>query len=138
MVTLLYILVSFLSNRKDQSGDDTGKVKESISNLTQEMHDDGYEYLGDYFYSLYNKGEKIRNHYTARNEHYLAEFKAICEKQDLDKMLGIQGWYAPGCNVHRSPLGGRNFEYFSEDGVQAGIFCAYSVKGATENGDDFV
>lgn len=77
-----------LSNRKDQSGDDTGKVKESISNLTQEMHDDGYEYLGDYFYSLYNKGEKIRNHYTARNEHYLAEFKAICEKQKLDKNLG--------------------------------------------------
>lgn len=78
----------FLSNRKDQSGDDTGKVKESISNLTQEMHDAGYEYLGDYFYSLYNKGEKIRNHYTARNEHYLAEFKAICEKQNLDKNLG--------------------------------------------------
>ena len=78
----------FLSNRKDQSGDDTGKVKESISNLTQEMHDDGYEYLGDYFYSLYNKGEKIRNHYTARNEHYLAEFKAICEKQKLDENLG--------------------------------------------------
>ena len=78
----------FLSNRKDQSADDTGKVKESISNLTQEMHDAGYEYLGDYFYSLYNKGKKIRNHYTARNEHYLAEFKAICEKQDLDKNLG--------------------------------------------------
>lgn len=78
----------FLSNRKDQSADDTGKVKESICNLTQEMHDAGYEYLGDYFYSLYNKGEKIRNHYTARNEHYLAEFKAICEKQDLDKNLG--------------------------------------------------
>lgn len=78
----------FLSNRKDQSADDTGKVKESISNLTQEMHDAGYEYLGDYFYSLYNKEEKIRNHYTARNEHYLAEFKAICEKQDLDKNLG--------------------------------------------------
>lgn len=80
----------FLSNRKDQSGDDTGKVKESICNLTQEMHGAGYEYLGDYFYSLYNKGEKIRNHYTARNEHYLAEFKAICEKQDLDKNLGSE------------------------------------------------
>lgn len=52
------------------------------------MHDAGYEYLGDYFYSLYKRGEKIRNHYTARNEHYLSEFKAICEKQDLDKNLG--------------------------------------------------
>lgn len=80
----------FLSNRKDQSADDTGKIKESISNLSQEMHDAGYEYIGDYFYSLYYKGEKIRNHYTARNEHYLAEFKAICEKQNLDKNLGTE------------------------------------------------
>ena len=50
------------------------------------------------------------------------------------KALGIQGWYAPGCNVHRSPFGGRNFEYFSEDGVLAGYFVAYTVKGCTENG----
>lgn len=77
----------FLSNRKDQGGDDTGKVKEGISNLTQEMQDAGFKYLGDYFYSLYNKGEKIRKHYTARNEHYLAEFKAICKMQNLDEDL---------------------------------------------------
>ena len=50
------------------------------------------------------------------------------------KALGIQGWYAPGCNVHRSPLGGRNFEYFSEDGKMCGYFVAYTVKGCTENG----
>ena len=50
------------------------------------------------------------------------------------KALNIQGWYAPGCNVHRSPLGGRNFEYFSEDGLLAGTFVAYTVKGCTENG----
>lgn len=78
----------FLSNRKDQGGDDSGKVKEGISALTQEMQEAGFEYLGDYFYSLYNKGEKIRNHYTARNEHYLNEFKAICNKQELNKELG--------------------------------------------------
>lgn len=80
----------FLSNRKDQSGDDSGKVKEGISTLTQEMNEAGYEYLGDYFYALYNKGEKIRKHYTARNEHFLSEFKAICEKQDLEKELGSE------------------------------------------------
>lgn len=50
------------------------------------------------------------------------------------KALGINGWYAPGCNIHRSPLGGRNFEYFSEDGVLAGQFVAQTVKGSTENG----
>ena len=50
------------------------------------------------------------------------------------KALNIQGWYAPGCNVHRSPLGGRNFEYFSEDGFMCGKFVAQTVKGCTENG----
>ena len=77
----------FLSNRKDQTSDDTGKVKEGISSLTEEMNKAGFEYLGDYFYHLYNNGEKIRKHYTARNEHYLAEFKAICKKQDLSQDL---------------------------------------------------
>jgi beta-glucosidase len=48
--------------------------------------------------------------------------------------LNIQGWYAPGCNVHRSPLGGRNFEYFSEDGRMCGVMDGWTVKGATENG----
>lgn len=78
----------FLSNRKEQGGDDTGKVKEGISVLSEEIQNAGFEYLGDYFYSLYNKGEKIRTHYTARNEHYLKEFKAICEVQELDRRLG--------------------------------------------------
>ena len=77
----------FLSNRKDQAGDDTGKVKEGINLLSEEMNQAGFEYLCDYFYHLYHKGEKIRNHYTARNKHYLAEFKAICKKQNLDKNL---------------------------------------------------
>lgn len=48
--------------------------------------------------------------------------------------LNIQGWYAPGCNVHRSPLGGRNFEYFSEDGYMCGVFVAKTVEACTENG----
>lgn len=48
--------------------------------------------------------------------------------------LGIDGWYGPGANIHRSPLGGRNFEYYSEDPTLAGIMCAYEVLGAKEQG----
>lgn len=77
----------FLSNRKDQSSDETGKVKESIGKLTEDMNNAGFQYLGDYFYHLYNQGEKIRNHYTARNGHYLKEVRVICEKQGLDAAL---------------------------------------------------
>ena len=77
----------FLSNRKEQNGDDDGTVKTAIGDLSAEMKAAGCEYLGDYFYLLYGKGERIRKHYTARNEHYLAEFRAICAKQCLDKDL---------------------------------------------------
>ncbi len=48
--------------------------------------------------------------------------------------LGITGWYGPGGELHRSPLGGRNFEYYSEDPVLSGTICAYHVLGAKERG----
>ena len=44
------------------------------------------------------------------------------------------GWYAPGVNIHRSPFGGRNFEYMSEDGFLTGIMAAYEVQGAQSKG----
>lgn len=31
--------------------------------------------------------------------------------------FGFDGWYGPSMNLHRSAFGGRNFEYYSEDGV---------------------
>lgn len=46
----------------------------------------------------------------------------------------IKGWYAPGANIHRSPFGGRNFEYFSEDALLSGVFAAEVVRGAKNKG----
>ncbi|MBO4908414.1 MAG: glycoside hydrolase family 3 C-terminal domain-containing protein [Lachnospiraceae bacterium] len=48
--------------------------------------------------------------------------------------MDVSGWYAPATNTHRSAFAGRNFEYYSEDGVLAGYMCANAVDGARSHG----
>lgn len=48
--------------------------------------------------------------------------------------MGIEGWYAPGVNIHRSAFGARNYEYYSEDGQLSGMISAQAVAGAKSKG----
>lgn len=48
--------------------------------------------------------------------------------------MGVTGWYAPSMNMHRTAFGGRNFEYYSEDGVLAGKMAAKAVEAAKKHG----
>jgi len=70
----------FLSNRLEGTKESEGAVKKSIAEISKVKGD---KTLGQYFYEKYQNGEKIRDTYTHREEHYLEEFKRICAFQDL-------------------------------------------------------
>lgn len=48
--------------------------------------------------------------------------------------MGVSGWWGPGANTHRSPFGGRNYQYYSQDGVQAARIAAAVSRGAQSKG----
>ena len=49
----------FLSNRKESTKEGDGPVKQKIQTLNTSMEASGCEFIGEYFYRLYENGDKI-------------------------------------------------------------------------------
>lgn len=62
-------------------------------------------------------------------ELYVLEGKELV-RNNIDTLLG------PGLNIRRSPLNGRNFEYFSEDPLISGLFAAACTRGIRKGGSN--
>lgn len=65
------------------------------------------------------------------NRELLYEFGSACGYEA--EIQGVDSWLAPGMNIIRNPIGGRVFEYFSEDPFWTGICGIQIAKGAMEN-----
>lgn len=62
-------------------------------------------------------------------ELYVYEGQELAQNK-IDALLG------PGMNIHRHPLGGRNFEYFSEDPLVTGLMAVAQLEGLREGGSN--
>ncbi|MBE7088562.1 MAG: hypothetical protein E7370_03465 [Clostridiales bacterium] len=63
----------------------------------------------------------------------LAEDFGLSYAQDMTS-VGINGLWGWGVNIHRTPVGGRNWEYYSEDPFISGTILLNAVKGLNKGG----
>ena len=64
----------------------------------------------------------------------LAKKQGECIGMEAHLTNNTFGWAGPGVNIHRSPFGGRNFEYYSADPFLSGRMAGRVVAGASDRG----
>lgn len=123
--------ISEMANLISYGGYQTAKVK-SVSKLAT-IDVDGPAALNNNFTRVGSIGfPSAVTMANTWNEALAKKFGQSVGQMAVD--MGVSGWYAPAMNMHRSAFAGRNFEYYSEDGLLSGKIAANAIMGAKEFG----
>ena len=104
----------------------------SVGKVTT-MDSDGTAGLNDWYAQIYGTPFPTETLLAQTwNKELAAEVGDAIAQEYAD--CHIYGWYGPAMNTHRSAFNGRNFEYYSEDGVLAGHIASAEVNAAAAKG----